>query len=174
MAELRWLAVVLAAVFIPMLVEAARAARNERAQRARGGIEPEGDVYAIMRIAYPAAFLAMIVEGALRGWPTPAAMAAGAGVFVAAKALKWRAILALGPSWTFRVLVVPGMPRVTSGPYRLMRHPNYVAVLGEFLAVAVMTGAVVAGPVATLTFGALIARRIAIERRALDAILRRN
>jgi methyltransferase len=161
-------------VFVPMLVEAVRAARNERAQRARGGIEPRGDVYAIMRIAYPAAFLAMIVEGALRGWPTPAAMAAGAGVFVAAKALKWWAILALGPAWTFRVIVVPGMPRVTSGPYRFMRHPNYVAVVGELLGVAMTTGAIVAAPAAILAFGALILRRMAVERRALDVILRRN
>lgn len=163
-----------ALVFIPMFLETARAARNEREQRMRGGIEPEGDVYRVMRIAYPAAFLAMIVEGALREWPEPPTIAAGAALFAVAKALKWWAILALGRAWTFRVVVVPGMTLVTSGPYRLMRHPNYVAVLGEFLSVAVMTGAVVAGPVATLGFGALIARRIAIERRALDVILRRN
>ncbi len=56
----------LAIVFVPMLVEAGRANRNERLQRARGGIEPPGDVYAVMRIAYPAVFLAMIAEGAWR------------------------------------------------------------------------------------------------------------
>jgi len=162
------------AIFIPMLVEAARAGRNERAQQRRGGVEPPGDVYRIMRVAYPAAFLAMIAEGALRGWPTPETMAVGAGVFVAAKLLKWWAILALGPSWTFRVVVVPGMRLVTSGPYRFMRHPNYVAVACEFLGVAMMTGAVVAGPVSVLVFGVLMRRRVAVERRALDVILRRN
>jgi isoprenylcysteine carboxyl methyltransferase (ICMT) family protein YpbQ len=47
-------------VYVPMLVEAARAAGNERAQRARGGIEPEDDVYSLMRVMYPATFLAMI------------------------------------------------------------------------------------------------------------------
>lgn len=167
-------AVLTALVFVPMLLETARAARNERAQRMRGGVEPDGDVYRIMRIAYPAAFLAMIVEGALRGSPEPSTIAAGAALFAVAKTLKWWAIVALGPAWTFRVIVVAGMRLVETGPYRLMRHPNYVAVLGEFLSVAVMTGAVVAGPVATLGFGALIARRIAVERRALDVILRHN
>ena len=54
-------------IFVPMLVEAARARRNERAQKARGGLEPPDDVYAIMRIAYPAAFLAMLAEGAAHG-----------------------------------------------------------------------------------------------------------
>ena len=55
---------VLAVVFVPMLLEAAARARNERAQRARGGIEPAGDVYTMMAIAYPTVFLAMIGEGA--------------------------------------------------------------------------------------------------------------
>ena len=50
-------------VFVPMLIEARRAVRNERAQRARGGIEPGDDVYAAMRIAYPVGFLLMIAEG---------------------------------------------------------------------------------------------------------------
>jgi methyltransferase len=163
-----------ATVFIPMLVEAARAARNERVQRGRGGIEPRGDVYRIMRVAYPVAFLAMIVEGVFRGGPPPVTMAAGVGLFAVAKALKWWAILSLGPAWTFRVIVVPGMPLVEAGPYRVMRHPNYVAVACEFLGVAIMTGAVITGPVSTLAFGALILRRVEIERRALDAILRRN
>src|SRR5262245_41829446 len=110
-----------------MAVEALRARRNERSQRARGGLEPRGDVYAAMRIAYPAAFAAMLVEGALGGAPRASIAAAGILVFSAAKALKWWAIVSLGPSWTFRVIVVPGAPLVVRGPYRWLRHPNYVA-----------------------------------------------
>src|SRR5258706_519374 len=49
-----------------MLIEAWRAARNEHAQRARGGVEPPGDVYKLMRIVYPGAFLAMFAEGVAR------------------------------------------------------------------------------------------------------------
>lgn len=154
-------------VFAPMAVEAARAARNEAAQRARGGIEPPGDVYKMMRVAYPAAFLAMIAEGAARGGPPRAWLVAGLLLFAAAKALKWWAVVSLGPFWTFRVIVVPGARLVTAGPYRFLRHPNYVAVIGELVAVAMMTGARVTGPIATLGFALLIARRIAIEDRAL-------
>ena len=157
-----------------MLVEARRAARNERGQRALGGLEPPGDVYRIMQVAYPAAFLAMIVEGAIRGTPPAAVFVAGGALFVAAKALKWWAILALGPCWTFRVIVVPGTVPVASGPYRRLRHPNYLAVVGELIAVALMSGARVAGPPATALFCLLMLRRIAVENRALGAILRRN
>jgi methyltransferase len=160
-------------VFAFMIVEARRAAANERAQRSRGGREARGDVYRIMQGAYPAAFLAMIVEGLLRR-DVPALFPAGVLLFAVAKALKWWAILALGGCWTFRVIVVPGSALVASGPYRLMRHPNYVAVVGELAGVALMTGARVAGPLAILGFGALIVRRIAVENRELDAILRRG
>ena len=55
-----------------------------------------------------------------------------------------------GACWTFRVIVVPGTTLVASGPYRFMRHPNYVAVVGELVGVALMTGARVTGPLATL------------------------
>jgi len=155
-------------VFLAMAAETARSARNERAQRARGGVEPAGDVYNMMRLAYPAAFVAMIAEGAARGGPSRAWLIAGAILFVAAKALKWWAIAALGDCWTFRVIVVPGARLVTSGPYRLLRHPNYVAVVGELVAVALMSGAVVAGPLAAIGFGLLIVKRIAVEDRALE------
>ena len=154
-------------IFGFMAVEARRAARNERAQRDRGGIEPGTDVYAWMAFAYPASFSAMLIEGALRGARPPAMVVAGAAVFAAAKLLKWWAILTLGRFWTFRVIVVPGAALVRSGPYRFLRHPNYVAVVGELVAVALMTGARIAGPVGTLGFGALILRRIAVEERTL-------
>jgi methyltransferase len=156
-----------AVVFGSMLVEARRAARNERAQRARGGIEPPGDVYPLMRLVYPAAFAAMLAEGALRGAPSPPVVLAGTLVFVAAKAIKWWAIAALGPFWTFRVIVVPGAPLVGSGPYRWIRHPNYVGVMGELAGVALIAGAPVTGAVAFVTFGALVMKRIAVEERTL-------
>src|SRR5476651_2466446 len=154
-------------VFGAMLVEAQRASSNERAQRSRGGIEPAGDVYQAMRVAYPAAFLAMFAEGAWRGAPPAAFVMAGAAIFVAAKALKWWAILSLGPFWTFRVIVVPGARLVVSGPYRWLRHPNYFGVMGELAGVALMAGAPLSGVAGFVTFGLLVMRRISVEARAL-------
>src|SRR5438093_11152029 len=158
---------ILIVVFFSMAVEATLAASNERTQRARGGVEPPDDVYKMMRIAYPAAFLAMIAEGLVRGIPSTLALTAGIVLFAADKALKWWAILTLGPFWTFRVIVVPDAPLVSSGPYRFLRHPNYAAVVGELVGVGLMTGAAVTGPLATVAFGALILKRIDIEQRAL-------
>lgn len=151
-----------------MLIEARRAARNERAQRLAGGIEPADDVHRWMRVVYPSAFLAMIVENALRGVPPAPAIVSGATIFVAAKAIKWWAILTLGRFWTFRVIVVPGTARVRNGPYAYVRHPNYIGVIGELIGIALIAGARVTGAIATLGFGLLIARRISVEERMLS------
>jgi len=158
-----------AVVFGFMIIEARRAARNERAQRARGGLEPPGDVYHLMQFVYPGAFLAMFAEGAARGTPPPGVFLGGALAFAASKVLKWWAILSLGPCWTFRVIVVPGGPLVARGPYRWLRHPNYVGVLGELAGVAAIAGAPLSGVVATAVFAALLVKRIAVEERALRA-----
>jgi methyltransferase len=155
-----------------MIVEALRASRNERAQRMLGGVEPADDVYAVMRVAYPAAFAAMILERSIAGAPRPLWIAVGLAVFLAAKAIKWWAIVALGPAWTFRVIVVPHARLVDTGPYRILRHPNYVGVAGELAGVALMTGAAVSGPLAIVLFGMLLKRRIAVEERALASTAR--
>ncbi len=169
-----WSAGLIAVVFGLLVVEARRAALNERQQRARGGIEPRGDVYRWMQLAYPGAFAAMIVEGALSELPARGVMLFGLACLVGGKVLKWWAIIALGPCWTFRVIVVPGDMPVRSGPYRFLAHPNYAGVVGELVGVGLLSGARITGPLAMVVFGALMARRVAVENRALDAILRRS
>jgi methyltransferase len=157
----------LLAVLLVMMGEAVLSAHNERVLRQRGAVEPPGDVFATIRWAYPACFVAMAIEGAVAGPAPPDALAAGLVVFGFAKALKMWAISTLGVRWTFRVLVLPDRPLVTRGPYALLRHPNYVAVLGEIVGVALVVWAPVTGLLSLAGFGALLYRRIAVEDRAL-------
>lgn len=157
----------LLAVLLVMAGEAALSAHNERVLRARGAIEPDGDVFATMRWAYPACFAAMAVEGALAGPASRDTLMIGLAVFGLAKALKVWAIGALGVRWTFRVLVLPNAPLVTRGPYAVLEHPNYLAVLGELVGVALVVGAPLTGVLSLLGFGALLWRRMAVEDRAL-------
>jgi methyltransferase len=161
------LAIVAWIVYFPMIVEAIRAARNERVQFARGGTEPPADVYKIMRFAYPGVFATMLCEGAFRGLAENGWLIAGLLVLTSGKALKWWAIATLGDAWTFRVVVVPGDRLVASGPYRFLRHPNYAGVIFELVGVALMTRAYVSGPLAVVLFGSLVLKRILVENRAL-------
>lgn len=155
------------AIFAAMLVEAKIARDHDRALRARGAVEPPGDVYAVMQLAYPASFAAMLIEGAWRGVVMDGWFLFGAAVFVIAKALKYWAIASLGERWTFRVLVPPRSQRTTSGPYRWIAHPNYVAVAGELAGCALAMHAVLTGPIAFAGFGLLMLRRVRVEERAL-------
>jgi methyltransferase len=147
--------------------EAVLSSFNERQLRARGAIEPEGDVIGLMRWVYPGAFIAMGIEGALAGPAPPNLLMGGLALFGLAKALKVWAISSLGPRWTYRVLVVPGEPLVTSGPYRFIPHPNYLAVAAEIVSVAMIVWAPITGVLAAIGFGWLMILRMKIENRAL-------
>jgi methyltransferase len=164
-ASVPWLAAVV--VFAVMIAEAARARRNDRALRADGAREPRGDVYQVMQIAYPACFAAMLAEGAWRAVAPDTVFAVGGAIFAAAKALKYWAIASLGSRWTFRVLVPPGSERLRRGPYQWIAHPNYIAVAGELIGVAVAMHAMVTGPAAVVGFCLLMARRVVVEETAL-------
>lgn len=153
--------------FVPMILEARRAAHNDRRLRAAGATEPANDVYRLMQVAYPASFIAMIGEAWLRDSGTGAAFMTGLAAFSAAKSLKYWAIATLGARWTFRVLVPPGSSRIMAGPYRWLRHPNYAAVVGELVGFALMAQAPLTGATAVAGFSALILARIRIEERAL-------
>jgi methyltransferase len=160
-------AVAAAVVFGTMIGEAIVAARNDRALRARGAVEPRGDVYRVMQVAYPACFAAILIEGVWRSAGPDVAAGAGAAIFAAAKALKYWAIASLGPRWTFRVLVPPRSERTVRGPYRWIAHPNYVAVAGELIGAAVAMHALATGPAAVAGFCVLMVRRVVVEEKAL-------
>ena len=160
-------ALVTAAVGLMMLVELQLSRSNERGLRAAGAWEPADDVYPLMQVAYPASFVLMAMEGALQASVASAGVLSGLAVFGLGKAIKFWAIAALGPRWSFRVLVLEGAPLVTSGPYRWMRHPNYVGVMGELVGVAIALSAFVTGTLALVTFGWILVRRIKVEERAL-------
>ena len=103
-------------------------------------MEPLDPVYPTMRWVYPAVFVAMAVEGICPGRAARSLVVAGSRVFVVAKLLKVWAIPSLGDRWTYKVLVLPGAPLVASGPYRFVRHPNYVGVIGELVGMALIIG----------------------------------
>jgi methyltransferase len=94
------------------------------------------------------------------GWPMLA-------IAVGAQALRWWCIGTLGHRWSPRVVVVPGLPLVTSGPYRWFRHPNYVAVVAEGIALPLVHTAWITALVFTVLNAWLLAVRIRVENTAL-------
>jgi methyltransferase len=154
-------------VLVLMLVELRISRANEQRLLERGAVQPPDPVYSSMRLAYPGTFVAMAIEGAVSGSVDRWLVVAGVLILAGGKLLKAWAIRTLGDRWTYRVFVVPGAPLATGGPYRWLRHPNYVGVVGELLGFALLVGARLTGPIALVVFGELLRRRIRAEEQAL-------
>jgi methyltransferase len=86
---------------------------------------------------------------------------------IAAQGLRWWCITSLGRQWNTRVVVIPGAERVSGGPYRLMPHPNYVAVVAEGIALPLVHGAWITALTFTVLNALLLRKRISIENSAL-------
>jgi methyltransferase len=97
------------------------------------------------------------------GWPMLA-------IVVAAQGLRWWCIATLGPQWNTRVIIVPGASRVTDGPYRLIPHPNYVAVVAEGFALPLVHTAWLTAVVFTVLNAALLRTRLKVENSALASL----
>ena len=164
-----YLSLVAAAVVLAVL-ERRAARRNERRLLAEGGSEVAPLVFSFMVPVYALHFPAAAFEHvALARRPPFAWVVAMLVVFAASKWLKWAAVRALGDAWTMRV-VVPACPQIAvSGPYRRLRHPNYVAVVGELLSLPLAGGAWITALVFGAAFGAVLYARVRTEEAALLA-----
>ncbi|MGG5258623.1 isoprenylcysteine carboxyl methyltransferase family protein [Phycicoccus avicenniae] len=156
-------------VVVARLVELRVAARHLAWSRERGGVEHGAGHYPVMVALHTLLLVGCVVEVLVAdrpflgwlGWPALA-------VLLAAHVLRWWCIRSLGTAWTTRVVVVPGMEVVTRGPYRWLRHPNYVAVVAEGVALPLVHTAWVTALLFTLANAWLLLRvRIPVEERAL-------
>jgi methyltransferase len=153
------------------LAELAISARHARRLRARGGIEHGASHYPAM-VALHASFLAAapaevwIADRPFLPWlGVPMTIA-----LVAALLLRYWVIVTLRGRWCTRVIVPPGEPPIASGPYRVLRHPNYLAVALEMPALALIHTAWVTA----LVFGALNLALLRVRIRVEDAALGRG
>ena len=141
--------------------------RHERALREKGAVEFGASHFPLLVAVHVLLLLGILFEvlvlGARPSWWWPRAFA----VFVAAQMLRYSAIRALGPYWNVRVLVVPGTRLVTTGPYKYVKHPNYIAVFLEVIAAPLMFGAWRT----SLVVGALNAIALFIRIRCEDEAL---
>lgn len=162
--------VLLAALAGERIYELYLTRRNARRAFARGAIEVGQRHYRAMT-AFHAAFIASCAIEALHNARTmpPAIMWGALGAEAAAQAIRYWAVATLGERWNTRVIVMPGAAPVTDGPYRFLRHPNYLAVVIEIAAVPLIGGAIVTAIVFSVLNAILLAVRIRTEERALGA-----
>lgn len=155
------------------LVELRVAAHHLAWARARGGVERGAGHYPVMVVLHLALLVGAPVEVWLADRPfVPGLAVAMLLLLVAAHALRWWCIRSLGMQWNTRVVVVPGLPLVAQGPYRYrwLRHPNYVAVVVEGIALPLVHGAWLTALLFTVADLVLLAWRVRVEEQALAEI----
>jgi methyltransferase len=155
--------IVLGLVVLQRLGELALAARNTRELRAAGAVELDAGGYPLFVVLHAAWLLslALLVPASTpHSWPLLA-------VFAALQLGRLWIIASLGRYWTTRLIVPPDRPLVNRGPYRFLNHPNYLIVIAEIAILPLAFGAVMIAAVFSAANLALVARRIAIEERAL-------
>jgi methyltransferase len=164
-----WYVALVLAVALMRLAELRVASQHLRWALARGGVEHGRGHYPAMVALHTALLVGCLVEVPLSGRPfIPALGWPALAALVLAHLLRWWCITALGKRWTTRVVVLPGAPLVTGGPYRWLRHPNYVAVALEGLALPLVhTAWVTAVAFSVLNAVLLLGFRIPVEERAL-------
>lgn len=137
----------------------------------RGGIERGRSHYPFMVLLHSGLLAGAVAEVWLADRPfVPTLGWVMLALVVASQALRWWCITTLGKQWNTRVIVVPGLPLVRRGPYRVIPHPNYVAVVVEGLALPLVHTAWVTALVFTVVNAALLTVRIRVENAALREI----
>jgi methyltransferase len=166
-----WFTLLIVVVGLERLAELVVSKRNAAWSFAQGGVESGQRHYVVMVVLHTGLLVGALVEVWLRqpafvpalGWTMLA-------LVLAAQALRWWCIVTLGHQWNTRVIVVPGLPRVTGGPYRFTSHPNYVAVVIEGFALPLVHSARITALVFTICNAVLLSVRIRVENQALASM----
>ena len=163
--------VLVAVVGLERVAELVVSTRNARWSMERGGVEHGLGHFPFMVVLHTALLVGALAEAWIRQPEVPSLLAwSMLALVVASQALRWWCITTLGRRWNTRVIVVPGMPPVRSGPYRLLRHPNYVAVVVEGVALPLVHAAWITAVAFTVLNAALLAVRIRVEGAALATL----
>lgn len=153
------------------LVELGVSKRHAAWSFARGGVEHGRSHFPWMVALHTGFLVACVAEPWLLDRPFLPWLAGPAlAVALGTQALRWWCIRTLGPRWNTRVIIVPDLAPVRGGPYRWLRHPNYVAVALEGLALPLLHTAWITALAFTLLNAAMMVVRLRVENAALATL----
>lgn len=161
----------IALVGLERLWELRLSVKNAAWAFARGGKEFGQAHYRFMTVFHTAFLVSCVAEPWLFHRQFSSLWGAVALCFaLGAQGLRYWAITTLGTRWNTRVIVLPEAAPVTSGPYRFVRHPNYVAVVTELFALPMVHGAWMTAVVFTVVNAFLLRVRVQVEEQALGSV----
>lgn len=159
-----WVTLIVALVAAQRVAELIYGSRNAAALVRRGGVEigrGHYPLFALLHAAWLGSLLLLVPAATPIAWPFLA-------LYIALQGLRLWIMASLGPYWTTRIITLPRAPLVRRGPYRFLRHPNYLLVAAEIAVLPLVFGAWRIALVFSLLNAALLLWRIRVEERALS------
>ena len=157
-------------IVLQRLSELVLAKRNEKIVRSEGAVEYDAGGYKVIVLLHTAFLVSFTAEYFLLGRSLSPYWLPLICVFVFAQILRYWAIRSLGKFWNTRILIVPGERLVTEGPYRYLKHPNYVSVTIEIAVIPLIFSCYITAAVFTVLNILALRRRIRIEESALSSL----
>jgi methyltransferase len=165
-AQAIWVAyAIMGLVVLQRFGELTLANRNTQKLKAKGAVETGAGHYRYIVLLHAAWLMAVL-------WLLPAPLVihwSWLGLFVLVQVARVWVIATLGPYWTTRIITVPGTPLIKTGPYRFLRHPNYLIVAIEILALPLAFGEILVAIVFSIANAAMLFWRIREEDGALNS-----
>lgn len=157
-------------IAVQRLLELRRSRRHEAWLKTRGAQEVAPRHFMAMRCLHAVWLGGCIIEAAWRQQgPGLVISMVALVILVLGQSLRFAAMSALQERWTVRILTLPGVPPVTHGIYRYMRHPNYVGVVLEVVALPAIFGGWITAIACSIANGVILCIRIRAEEAALEA-----
>ena len=156
-------------VITERLVELVVARRNEKYVKAHGAKEYDSKGYKFIVLMHIAFFISLLLEYVLLNKGLNKFWIPLIILFILAQILRYWAITSLGYYWNTKILVIPNSTRVTEGPYRYLKHPNYLAVVIEIATIPLTFSCYFTAGIFTILNIFLVRRRIFIEEAALSS-----
>ena len=150
-------------VALQRLIELAHARRNTARLRRRGAVEADSGGYPLYVLLHAGWLVSLALFVPAETSPNWLLI----GLYALLQLGRIWVITSLGDYWTTRVITLPDTPLVQTGPFRYLRHPNYLLVAAEIAVLPLAFGAVVVATAFSALNLMLIARRIRIEERVL-------
>ncbi|MGH7799274.1 MAG: isoprenylcysteine carboxyl methyltransferase family protein [Thermodesulfobacteriota bacterium] len=154
-------------VILQRLIELLIARRNEKILKAQGAIEFDKNGYRVIAAMHVAFFISLICEKVFFQRTLNTYWIVFAVLFAGAQVLRYWAIKTLGLYWNTKILVLPNHKLVNTGPYKYLRHPNYIAVITEIAVIPLIFSCYLTSVIFSLINIFLLRRRIKIEEDAV-------
>ena len=153
---------------IQRILELRLAKKNEETVRKEGAVEYDGKGYKYIVYIHIAFFISLILEKYLlqRGFNSLSLLFFI--IFVLTQMLRYWAITSLGKFWNTKILVVPDAELIVKGPYKYIRHPNYIAVITEIAVIPLIFSCYITCIIFSILNFLILIRRIRIEEKALN------